>query len=108
MQLIQKASKQEYKTIDGALQTLNDKGELVSQGYKCGDLDKEVPELMGVSKAILRNVIFCHQEEANWPLDESKSVKKRFDEIFASTRYTKALEEITEQKKNPLERTPRT
>lgn len=22
--------------------------------------------LMGISKAILENVIFCHQEEANW------------------------------------------
>lgn len=73
---------------------------MVSQGYKCGDLDKEVPELMGVSKAILRNVIFCHQEEANWPLGEPKNVKKRFDDIFASTRYTKALEEIREQKNN--------
>ena len=25
-----------------------------------------VPEVMGVSKAVLENVIFCHQEESNW------------------------------------------
>lgn len=27
---------------------------------------------MGISKAILENVIFVHQEDANWPLKESK------------------------------------
>jgi DNA repair protein RAD50 len=43
-------------------------------------------------------VIFCHQEESNWPLDDSSSLKKRFDAIFASTRYTKALEVIKKQK----------
>ena len=29
--------------------------------HKCGELDKQVPYLMGVSKAIMENVIFCHQ-----------------------------------------------
>jgi len=41
---------------------------------------------LGVSKAVLDNVIFCHQEEANWPLSEGKAVKQRFDDIFAATR----------------------
>jgi len=99
MQLVQKASKQEYKTIESALHTINEKNEVVSQGYRCAELDREIPELMGVSKAILQNVIFCHQEEANWPLDDSASLKKRFDAIFASTRYTKALEDIAKQRK---------
>lgn len=30
------------------------------------DMDVMVPLLMGVSPAILENVIFCHQEESNW------------------------------------------
>ncbi len=30
------------------------------------DMDAMVPLLMGVSPAILENVIFCHQEESNW------------------------------------------
>ena len=71
----------------------------VSQSYRCADLDKEIPELMGVSKPILENVIFCHQEDSNWPLSESTTLKKKFDEIFAATRYTKALEAIKKEKK---------
>ena len=55
---------------------------------------------MGVSAAILNSVIFCHQEESNWPLGEPKNVKKKLDDIFCSTRYNKALEEIKKQMKN--------
>ncbi|RLN96153.1 hypothetical protein BBJ28_00011629 [Nothophytophthora sp. Chile5] len=55
--------------------------------------------MMGVSKAILDSVIFCHQEEANWPLQEGAVLKKRFDDIFESARYTKALEAIRKLKK---------
>jgi DNA repair exonuclease SbcCD ATPase subunit len=86
-----------------------------------------VPQLMGVSKAVLENVIFVHQEDSNWPLAEgqvggwdpaqtcispsppsllcqhnttphhttppllvsSQVLKKKFDDIFAATKYTK-------------------
>lgn len=38
--------------------------------------------------------------QSNWPLTESDAkLRERFDEIFAATRYTKALEEIKKQKK---------
>jgi hypothetical protein len=43
---------------------------IISQ--RCMDIDKAVPQHMGISKAILENVIFVHQEDANWPLRESK------------------------------------
>jgi DNA repair protein RAD50 len=49
-------------------------------------MDKEIPELMGVSTPILNKVIFCHQEESSWPLAEPSAVKAEFDEIFAATR----------------------
>ena len=32
-----------------------------------------VPQLMGVSKAVLENVIFVHQEDSNWPLSEGQA-----------------------------------
>lgn len=54
---------------------------------------------MGVSKPILENVIFCHQEDSNWPLGDPATLKKKFDEIFAATRYTKALEAIKKERK---------
>ncbi|RUS15865.1 hypothetical protein BC937DRAFT_91877 [Endogone sp. FLAS-F59071] len=63
------------------------------------ELDNDIPLHLGVSKAILDNVIFCHQEDANWPLSESSLLKKKFDEIFASTKYTRALENIKKLRK---------
>ena len=32
--------------------------------------------LIGVSKAVLESVIFCHQEESSWPLQEGAVLKK--------------------------------
>ncbi|GAV92652.1 LOW QUALITY PROTEIN: hypothetical protein CFOL_v3_36030 [Cephalotus follicularis] len=52
-------------------------------------MDREIPALMGVSKAILENVIFVHQDEANWPLQDSATLKKKFDDIFSATRSNK-------------------
>ncbi|CAN0875265.1 DNA repair protein RAD50 [Linum grandiflorum] len=66
----------------------------VCLSYRCADMDREIPALMGVSKAVLENVIFVHQDEANWPLQDPSSLKKKFDDIFSATRYTKALEVI--------------
>lgn len=94
-QLTQKASKMEYKAIESVLQTLNPhSGEKVCLSYRCADMDREIPALMGVSKAILENVIFVHQDDANWPLQDPSTLKKKFDDIFSATRYTKALEVI--------------
>lgn len=49
---------------------------------------------MGVSKPILDYVIFCHQEDLNWPFQDGKKLKEKFDEIFDSARFNKALENI--------------
>lgn len=53
-----------------------------------------MPQYLGVSKAILDSVIFCHQEESLWPLSEPKKLKERFDEIFEALKYTKAIDNI--------------
>ncbi|CAG8461366.1 8092_t:CDS:1 [Acaulospora morrowiae] len=66
---------------------------------RCADLDNEIPLHLGVSRAILDNVIFCHQEDSNWPMSEPSVLKKRFDEIFSATRYTKALANIADLRK---------
>ena len=34
------------------------------------------------------------QEDSCWPLSDDATLKKKFDDIFAATQYTKALEEI--------------
>nr|CAD1836553.1 unnamed protein product [Ananas comosus var. bracteatus] len=97
-QLTQKASKMEFKAIESVLQTINPHtGEKVCLSYRCADMDREIPALMGVSKAILENVIFVHQDESNWPLQDPSTLKKKFDDIFllhGTSYYTKALEVI--------------
>jgi DNA repair protein RAD50 len=49
-------------------------------------MDNEIPRLLGVSKAVLENVIFCHQEDSYWPLSEASVLKKKFDDIFEATK----------------------
>lgn len=53
---------------------------------KCADADAAVPALMGVSTALLENVIFCHQEESFWPLSDDKALKTKFDDIFSASK----------------------
>eukprot|EP00111_Clytia_hemisphaerica_P021776 TCONS_00064034-protein len=98
-QSIQKAKKMESKAIEGVIQKINDDGKAVSLSSRCTDLTKEMISRLGVSKAVLDNVIFCHQENSYWPLGEGKSLKEKFDAIFAATRYIKALESIRNLRK---------
>ncbi|KAJ7505318.1 AAA domain-containing protein [Mycena galericulata] len=67
---------------------------------KCAEMDTEIPQLLGVSKAVLENVIFCHQEDSYWPLAEPAALKKKFDDIFEATKYTKALDSIKALRKD--------
>ena len=100
LELKQKAGgKQECHLLSAALASINDEGHPISHTLRCADIGSEVPQLMGVSKAILESVIFCHQEESNWPMQDGKKLKAKFDDIFAATRYTKALEELRKQRK---------
>lgn len=57
-----------------------------SLSSKCVDVNQEMTSALGVSKPVLNNVIFCHQEESNWPLSEGKALKEKFDAIFAATK----------------------
>ena len=95
MEVVQKKTTLTFKALDGILRTTDpETGERVSLSHKCSELDRQIPALMGISKAILESVVFCHQEEASWPLQEGSVLKKKFDDIFESTRYSKALEAI--------------
>ncbi|NXI32767.1 RAD50 protein, partial [Sterrhoptilus dennistouni] len=89
----QKGKTPEFKTLESVI-TRTKHGEKVSLSSKCAEIDREMISALGVSKAVLNNVIFCHQEESNWPLSEGKALKQKFDEIFSATRYIKALEAL--------------
>nr|XP_012218827.1 PREDICTED: DNA repair protein RAD50-like [Linepithema humile] len=77
-----------------------DEKEKTSVINRCADVDTELCVALGVSKSILNYVIFCHQDEFNWPFDQGKVLKERFDEIFDSGKYNKALENISKLYKN--------
>jgi DNA repair protein RAD50 len=99
MEVTQKKTNMSFKALDGIIRTTDpETGQRVSLSHKCTELDRQIPQLMGVSKPILEHVVFCHQEDSSWPLQEGAVLKKRFDDIFDSTRYAKALEAIRKLK----------
>lgn len=101
LQLLRKKSKLEFKALDASLKTYDATGEESgAASNKCSELNIIVPDLIGVTSAVLENVIFCHQEESDWPLQDGATVKKKFDDIFDSTRYSKALEAAAKAKKD--------
>ncbi|XP_043996862.1 DNA repair protein RAD50 [Gambusia affinis] len=91
MSCTQKAKNYSFKSLEQVITRIKD-GERVSLSSKCGELDREMISALGVSKPVLNHVIFCHQEDSNWPLSEGKALKEKFDSIFAATKYIKALE----------------
>ena len=58
-----------------------------------------LPQYIGVSQAVLDNVIFCHQEESLWPMSEPTILKKKFDEIFEALKWTAAVKNINDIQK---------
>ena len=89
-----KKNKQEFKKLEQVLKARDEKGNEISINKNCAEMDRQVPMLMGISNAILENVIFCHQDESLWPFSDQGNLKKIFDEIFDTTKYTKALQEM--------------
>lgn len=62
LQLTQTRAKQTLRTLESLLSTVDPKtGEQVSVSSRCAQMDSEMPFHLGVSKAVLQNVIFCHQ-----------------------------------------------
>ncbi|KAG5322879.1 RAD50 protein, partial [Pseudoatta argentina] len=95
-----KGEKKKFKTLDSTVtKTSKDKKQKDSITNKCANVDAEIGIALGVSRSILNYVIFCHQDELNWPFDQGKLLKERFDEIFDSARFNKALETISKLQK---------
>ncbi|KAF2798966.1 DNA repair protein-like protein rad50 [Melanomma pulvis-pyrius CBS 109.77] len=93
LQLTVKKATRSQKTLEGSLQIAQG-GEKTSVSSRVAELDQLIPQYLGVSKAVLEFVIFCHQDDSLWPMSEPAVLKKRFDEIFEALKYTKAIENI--------------
>ncbi|ENN71415.1 hypothetical protein YQE_11919, partial [Dendroctonus ponderosae] len=88
------AGKLRFKNISNALQWKDNQGRAQETEQKCADIDLYCAQKLNVSKAIINNVIFCHQENSSWPLEEAKKLKEKFDEIFGATEYNKCVEKL--------------
>jgi DNA repair protein RAD50 len=65
----QKLKKLEFRTVETIISRYNSQNKIVSTiTSKCINADNEIINAFGVSKAVLEHVIFCHQEDSNWPL----------------------------------------
>ncbi|EDN10278.1 conserved hypothetical protein [Histoplasma mississippiense (nom. inval.)] len=102
LQLTVKKTTRQQKTLEGQLLMVKD-GERTSISSRMAELDQIMPQYLGVSKAILDSVIFCHQDESLWPMSEPSVLKKKFDEIFEALKYTKAIDNIKALRKKQNE-----
>lgn len=92
-QVVQNADdKLTFKRLDASLQIQKPDGQKRDVSGRCIDIDIQCRQIIGVSPAIINNVIFCHQENANWPLADGKKLKEKFDEIFDAVTYNKFIE----------------
>ena len=99
LQLTVKKTGRQQKTLEGSLTTKSRNGERISVSSRVAELDQIMPHHLGVSKAVLDFVIFCHQDESLWPMSEPAPLKKKFDEIFEALKYTKAIDNIKSLRK---------
>lgn len=83
-----------FKTRENQLKAIDSFGNKETMSSKVTDIEKLIPQMLGVNKAILEYVVFCHQEESLWPISDSASLKKKFDEIFDSVKFIDALNEM--------------
>lgn len=102
LQLTVKKTTRQQKTLEGQLLMIKE-GERTAISSRVAELDQIMPQYLGVSRAVLDSVIFCHQDESLWPLSEPAALKKRFDEIFEAQKYTKAIDNIKALRKKQNE-----
>jgi DNA repair protein RAD50 len=102
LQLTVKKATRSMKSLEGQLEMSKD-GERTAISSRVAELDQIMPQYLGVSTAVLDNVIFCHQDESLWPMSEPSVLKKKFDEIFEALKYTKAIDNIKQLRKKQNE-----
>lgn len=98
LELTVKKASRSLKTLEGSL-NLKKGGQKTVISSRVAELDSILPKYLGVSPAIIDNVIFCHQDESFWPLSDPSTLKKKFDEIFEAQKYTKAIDNIKQIRK---------
>lgn len=96
--VIKKNQKLTFKSLDVTI-TMNENGRDIQTSKRLEDATNDMCTAMGVSKAIINHVLFCHQEESSWPLGTDAEVMKIFDDIFGTTEYNIALDKMRAMRK---------
>lgn len=103
MKSSEKNGKSKFETIDNSI-VLEKEGRMPEDlSYRGVDVNTQMCLAMGVSQAVINNVLFCHQEESSWPLDTDKKLKEKFDAIFGTTEYNKAIDKLIKYRKGYME-----
>ena len=64
------------------------------------DIENRIPGYFSVSVPMIENVIFCHQDNSCWPIDDKDSeLKAKFDLIFGAEKYKLAVKNLKENEK---------
>lgn len=96
--VLKKNHKAQFKSLDATI-TLNENGHEMMVSKRNNDATDDMCISIGVSKAIINHVLFCHQEEANWPLGTDMELMTKFDQIFGTTEYNNALDKMRNMRK---------
>lgn len=83
-----------FKSKDNTLSIKKPNEDRKDISGRCADIEAYCKEILGVSPAIINNVILCHQENSNWPLSDGKKLKEKFDEIFDAVAYNRFCDHI--------------
>jgi DNA repair protein RAD50 len=97
VEVTQTALTMKFNSKSSAIRTVTPEGRETSLNGRCADITSECCQIMNVSPAVLNNVIFCHQENSAWPLDEGKKLKEKFDEIFDAQKYNRCTDVFRKQ-----------
>lgn len=103
LQLTVRKASRSVKGLETSLHASR-KGEKIVMSSRKADINELIPRYLGVSKAVLNSVVFCHQDESLWPLAAPKDLKERFDLIFEAQKYSKAIDNIKVMRKGQQEK----
>lgn len=103
MKSSEKNGKPKFETIDNSIVLEREGKNPEDLSYRGVDVNTQMCLAMGVSQAVINNVLFCHQEDSSWPLDTDKKLKEKFDAIFGTSEYNKAIDKLIKFRKMYVE-----
>lgn len=94
------AKGEQLKTGECQVFIRNPDGSEETHEIPTNDIENRIPGYFSVSVPMIENVIFCHQDNSCWPIDDKDSeLKAKFDLIFGAEKYKLAVKNLKENEK---------